>query len=154
MGNGDEKDSGFFIMYRESIKTLQDEMIAIVGLALARSIMFRYGFKCGNMSAREMGLGGQGRAHMVEYFTEIWMEIGLARPSSIKQKDSDLIITLKETLESTHSGRGCDFTRGYLAGMMTSISGTSYYCSETKCVSSGDKSCVFLLSEEKKAKGG
>jgi predicted hydrocarbon binding protein len=142
------KGSAFFIMYGESIKTLQDELVAILGVSLARSLLFRFGFKCGHMSAEEMGLIGQGRQQVIEYLNEIWIEMGLARPETIKENGSELTITLDETLESSHDGKGCDFTRGFLGGLMSSISGVSYHCKESECVSSGHKACVFQMSEQ------
>lgn len=142
------KGSAFFVMYGESIKTLQDELVAILGVSLARSLLFRFGFKCGHMSAEEMGLIGHGRQQVIEYLNEIWLEMGLARPESIKENGSDVIITLSETLESSHDGKGCDFTRGFLGGLMSSISGVPYHCKESKCVSSGNKTCVFQVSEQ------
>ena len=148
----DELDStgGFFIMYGESIKTLQDELVSVLGIALARSFLFRFGFKCGHVTAREMGLKAQG-SQAIEYLGEIWMEMGLARPIKIKKKKAGLYLELKETLETSYKGdKGCDFTRGFLAGLMSAIANVPHHCVEEECASKGADKCVFVIAEEKR----
>jgi len=76
----DNESRGFFVMYAEAIKTLQDELISVLGVALARSFLFRFGYKSGYISAREMNLNAQG-GEALEYLGEIWMEMGFARLS-------------------------------------------------------------------------
>ena len=140
---------GFFIMYGEAIKTLQDELVSVMGVALARSFLFRFGYKCGYVTAREMGLKGQGH-QALDYMNEIWMEIGLARPIALEEREKGLTLKVKETLESSHNGKGCDFTRGFLGGLMASITNVPHYSVETKCVSKGAEMCVFEVSEDGK----
>jgi predicted hydrocarbon binding protein len=142
-----EGGRGFFIMYGEAIKTLQDELVSVLGIALARSFLFRFGYKCGFVTAREMGLQGHG-TQAIEHLGEIWMEIGLARPVSIEQKKNGLVLKVTETLESAHDGNGCDFTRGFLGGLMASITNVPHYSIESQCVSKGADACVFEVSEE------
>ncbi len=139
---------GFFIMSGEAIKTLQDELMAVLGAALARSFLFRFGYKCGHINARDLNLTAQGRG-AINYLEEIWMEMGLARPKSITVKGDVVEIILLETLESTYGGKGCDFTRGFLGGLMAGITNQPHFCTEEKCVSKGGKHCVFRLTEEK-----
>ena len=137
-------------MYGEAIKTLQDELVKVLGVALARSFLFRFGYKTGHISAREMSLTAQGR-EAINHLGEIWMEMGLARPVSIEEKGNDIILKLTETLESSYGGaHGCDFTRGFLAGLISGITNLPHFCVEKKCVSKGFKECVFILTEEKK----
>jgi len=138
---------GFFLMYGEAIKTLQDELVALVGVELARSVLFRFGWKNGQGCAREMGLTGQGDAAMANLH-EIWTEMGLARLVSIKSEGSAHTIRLEETLESSFEGRGCDFTRGFLAGLLSGITNRPHYCEEEKCTSRGDKMCVFVVERK------
>ena len=140
---------GFFIMYGEAIKTLQDELDSVMGVALARSFLFRFGYKCGYVTAREMGLKGQGH-QALDYMNEIWMEIGLARPIALEESEKGLTLKVKETLESSHNGKGCDFTRGFLGGLMASITNIPHYSVETECVSKGADMCVFEVSEDGK----
>ena len=137
-------------MYGESIKTLQDELAAVLGLALARGFLFRFGYKTGHVTAREMGLRGQGK-EAIECLTEIWIEMGLARPTDITKSKNGLRITLEETLESSYDGdKGCDFTRGFVGGLISSITNVPHYCVEKECVSNGADRCVFVVTEEEK----
>ena len=139
---------GFFVMYGEAIKTLQDELVAVLGTALSKSFLFRFGYKCGKINAREMGLNAHGK-DALQYLGEIWMEMGLARPVSIEDKGKEVTIHLKETLESSFGGKGCDFTRGFLGGLMAGITNQPHFCKENQCVSKGAEVCVFTLVEEK-----
>jgi hypothetical protein len=134
MAETNDHTRGFFIMYGESIKTLQDELVSVLGNALARGFLFRFGFKTGHVTARE-----------------IWLEMGLARPTTIKKQKNGLTITLEETLESSYAGdKGCDFTRGFVGGLITGITNVPHYCIEKECVSNGAKDCVFIVTEEEK----
>lgn len=142
---------GFFVMYGEAIKTLQDELVAVLGTALSRSFLFRFGYKCGKINAREMGLNAQGK-NAINYLGEIWMEMGLARPISIEDKGKEIEIHLTETLESSFGGNGCDFTRGFLGGLMAGITNLPHFCSEKQCVSKEAEVCVFILTEEEKGR--
>ena len=150
MTNNDDHTSGFFIMYGESIKTLQDELVSVLGIALARGFLFRFGFKCGHVTAIEMGLQGQGK-DVLDYMTEIWIEMGLARPTKIKRGKNGITMTMEKTLESSYKGdKGCDFTRGYIGGLMSAITNMPHYCVEKECFSNGAEACVFLVTEEER----
>ena len=140
---------GFFIMSGEAIKTLQDELASVLGIALTRSFLFRFGYKCGHINARDLNLTAQGK-EAINFLGEIWMEMGLARPITIEIKGNEVEIVLSETLESSYGGKGCDFTRGFLGGLMAGITNQPHFCVENKCVSKDDKFCVFTLTEEKR----
>ncbi len=139
---------GYFIMSGEAIKTLQDELMSVLGAALARSFLFRFGYKCGYINARDLNLTAQGK-EAINFLGEIWMEMGLARPKSITVKKDLVEIVLLETLESTYGGKGCDFTRGFIGGLMAGITNQPHFCVEEKCISKGGKFCVFKVTEEK-----
>lgn len=137
-------------MYGESIRTLQDELVSVLGNALARGFLFRFGFKTGHVTAREMGLQGQG-SDVFDYFKEIWIEMGMARPTEITKAKKGMTITLEETLETSYAGdKGCDFTRGFVGGLISGITNVPHYCVEKECVSNGGDSCVFIVTEEEK----
>ena len=140
---------GFFIMSGEAIKTLQDELASVLGIALTRSFLFRFGYKCGHINARDLKLTAQGK-EAINFLGEIWMEMGLARPKSIQIDGNQVEIILSETLESSYGGKGCDFTRGFLGGLMAGITNQPHFCVESECVSKEDKFCVFILTEEKR----
>ena len=44
------------------------------------------------------------------------------------------------------SGRRCDFTRGYLAGVVSSLFGRKYESTEVSCMSEGAERCVHVLT--------
>jgi len=149
MADEQHNDHGFFIMSRESIKTLQYDLISVMGATSARSFLFKFGYKCGYINAKGLNLAGQGKEAM-NILGEMWIEMGLAKPISILFMDTKIEIVLSETLESSAGGKGCDFTRGFLGGLMTSITNKPHYCVENKCVSRKHDFCAFTLTEEKR----
>ena len=140
------RNRGFFVMYSEGVRALQKELNAVMGRDLGRSVLFRFGFRCGKMSAKELGLTGQGKK-AISYLNEAWIELGLARPVSIKEKGGSVEVVLSNSLEASYDGTGCDFTRGFLGGMYSGITNIPHHCAEKACVSFGDQRCVFILSE-------
>jgi predicted hydrocarbon binding protein len=146
--SGDEpvRNRGFFVMYSDGVRALQKELNAVMGRDLGRSVMFRFGFRCGKTSAKELGLVGQGKKALT-YLKEAWMELGLARPVSIREKAGAIEVVLTSSLEASYEGTGCDFTRGFLGGMYSEITHVPHHCVERECVSSGGERCVFVLRE-------
>ena len=140
---------GFFLMHAITIKSLNDELNSLLGPHLTRSLLFRFGFKNGHMTAKEMHLVGQGETAQ-EYMEEIWIELGLAEPLMVEQKEKGLVIKLEETLESSFKLGACNYTRGFIAGLITGITGIPYECVEEDCVSRGDKACLFILKQTSK----
>ncbi len=142
----EQQNRGFFVMYSEGVRALQKELNAVMGRDLGRSVLFRFGFRCGKMSAKELGLMGQGKKAL-SYLNEAWIELGLARPVSIKERGGTVEVVLSSSLEASYDGTGCDFTRGFLGGMYSGITNIPHHCVERECASFGDKKCVFVLTE-------
>ncbi|MFH0816288.1 MAG: V4R domain-containing protein [Methanobacteriota archaeon] len=140
------RNRGFFVMYSDGVRALQKELNAVMGRDLGRSVLFRFGFRCGKTSAKELGLVGQGKKALV-YLNEAWIEIGLARPVSIRERSGVVEVVLSNSLEASHDGTGCDFTRGFLGGMYSEITHVPHHCVERECVSFGGERCVFVIRE-------
>lgn len=145
----DDRSRGFFVMYSEGVRALQKELNAVMGRDLGKSVLFRFGFRCGRMSAKELGLVGQGKKAL-SYLNEAWIELGLARPVSIREKAGAVEVVLSSSLEASYEGTGCDFTRGFLGGMYSEITRVPHHCAERECVSFGGEMCVFVIQEDKK----
>lgn len=142
-----DDDNGYFILHTQMIKCLQDDLIDILGEDITSSVLFRFGFKSGSKTSENMGLRAYGNG-AIDYFEEIWMQSGVGRTLSCEEMDEGFQIVMEETIESMHQGTGCDFTRGFISGVITQMTGLPYYCEEERCVSRGDDRCIFIVKED------
>jgi hypothetical protein len=63
----------------------------------------------------------------------------------IKEADQDCItLTFEESIEA-RDGRHCDFTRGYLSGMVSTLLKRRYESQESECIADGKNRCVHIL---------
>lgn len=146
----DEKTgTAFFIMPAEALVTLREELSPLASDLAVRAILFRYGFRSGEACMQSMGIRAK-KGKLPEILPDLWGEIGLGRLSVSKGRKKGFALELNESIEAEVMGKvgqaTCDFTRGYLAGMVSYLSGRRYHCQEEKCISKGDKHCTFFLS--------
>ncbi len=138
----------FYIMPVEGLATLRKEISGLLDDEVAGGVLFRYGYRSGyeimkklNLDADMDGLPG--------VFEEIWHEIGLGR-AKLLADGVRMSVVFEESLEARANGSrtmpSCDFTRGYLSGIISRILGKKYYATEEKCMSMGNEVCLFRLS--------
>jgi predicted hydrocarbon binding protein len=99
---------------------------------------------------KSMGIDKPKKGQLPKMLPNLWAEIGFGRMDLKKGRNEKYSLNLYESIEAEAMGEvgqpSCDFTRGYLAGIVSELSGKSYHCKEEKCVSHGDEHCRFLLS--------
>ncbi len=103
------------------------------------------GFRAGQALVASLEFKATDLNNFPDIFTQLWAESGLSRAKVIKANDGEIVVTFDESLEASH-GRRCDFTRGYLAGMTSSLLGRKYTASEVICASQGAERCVHHLT--------
>jgi predicted hydrocarbon binding protein len=142
--------TSFFIMPAEALITLRDELSPLASELAVKAIVFRYGFRSGEACMRSMGIDNPKKGQLPKMLPDLWAEIGLGRLDLKKGRNDRFALNLYESIEAEAMGdvgqTSCDFTRGYLAGIISQLSGKSYHCKEEKCVSHGDEYCRFFLS--------
>jgi len=138
----------FYIMPIEGLATLRKELTGLVDEDVAGGVLFRYGYRSGYEIMKKLNLDA-GMDNLSEMFEEIWHEIGLGRAHLISE-NGRMSVVFEESLEAKANGSrtvpSCDFTRGYLAGIISRILGKKYYATEEKCISMGNDVCLFRLS--------
>ncbi|UCE35927.1 MAG: hypothetical protein JSW00_10195 [Thermoplasmata archaeon] len=143
--------TAFFIMPAEALKTLRHELEPLANEMAIKAILYRYGFRSGEACVQSMGIEVKGQKKIPDFLPSLWEEIGLSRLNIKKSKEGGYTLELNESIEANVNGdvgqASCDFTRGYLAGMVSSISEKGYHCREKKCLSKGDSHCTFFLTE-------
>ena len=118
-------------MPAEALITLRDELSPLASDLAVRAILFRYGFRSGEACMQSMGINGMEPEELPDILTNLWDEIGLRRLSVRKDKKMGFALQLNESIEGNVIGEvglaSCDFTRGYLAGMVSCLSGKKIY---------------------------
>ena len=139
----------FFIMPGEALALLHDELEAVVGRNLAESVLYRYGFNCGESMSRRLNLSPRAIEDVPHVLSEIWSELGFGR-ISVGVEDDGIAVYIREGIEGTALGikgtASCHFTRGYLAGVVSSIVGTRMNTIEDECMAKGDEFCRMQIA--------
>lgn len=148
----EKNERRFFVLSSEAIDALQDELYGVIGDELTRRVLYNFGFKSGYTASHGVEIEG-GPKNPADYIYELWMQMGVARPTAIEVQGTSIRLTVRETIESGDGKNNCDFTRGFLAGLVTYIKGTLYRCEEDRCVSSGDEKYVFTAVQDEETDG-
>jgi len=119
-------------------------------------IIYDQGLSAGKITGREL-LTALGKEKVIEHVDEIigmyqalgW---GKARVMEFDQNPFVLVVRMSESAECTgqKSERPTShFIRGHMLGVAEEIFGVEAKCTETSCVSQGNKYCEYLLEEKK-----
>jgi predicted hydrocarbon binding protein len=141
----------FFVMPGSALRDLREEL-ELIEDDMAAETLARYGYRAGVGLIKSLGVEAGSFEEFMEVLPQIWSETGLSRMTVKKATETELLVTFDESIEAVH-GRKCDFTRGYLAGIVSSLSKRRWNDTEISCMSQGVESCVHLLkpAEEPKA---
>lgn len=134
----------FFVMPASALKDLREELELMEGTSSAET-MERYGYRAGVGLLRTLDIKCANLKQADDMLTQIWSETGLGRIHVDLVTDHQIMVTFRESLEA-ESGRRCDFTRGYLAGVVSSLLGRKYESTEVSCISEGAERCVHVLT--------
>lgn len=142
---------GFFVVPNEFMRGIRNELESMVGKGAGREFLFRSGFRCGEAVVKMLQLSNY---KMPETLVALWAQIGFGRLKVVDMRVEHVEIQCEESTEATALGPAkepvCDFTRGCLAGTVSSILGRDYYAVEKRCISMGDPFCVFSLSMDER----
>lgn len=133
----------FFVMPGSALMDLREEL-ELIEDEKAKETLARFGYRAGVGLIRSLGVEGCTMDHFKEVLPQLWSETGLSR-MTIKEVDKDNItVAFEDSIEARH-GRKCDFTRGYLAGMVSTLLKRKYEAQELECIADGKYRCVHLL---------
>lgn len=139
--------NSFFVMPGQAIVDLREELELIEGEEAGETLQ-RYGFRAGMGLVKSLGIEASDFEQLAEVLPQLWAETGLSRITEEHVTDKEITITLEESIEAAH-GRKCDFTRGYLGGIVSALMRKKYNAVERDCASQGKTSCVHVLSPAK-----
>ncbi len=134
----------FFVMPGSALKDLREELQLLNGADSAKTIE-RYGFRAGVGLVRTLGLECADIREAKAIIEQVWMETGLSRMSIEMINETEIVITFKESVEADN-GDHCDFTKGYISGIISSLMRRRYDAYEASCISDGAEKCVHVLT--------
>jgi predicted hydrocarbon binding protein len=134
----------FFVMPASALKDLREELDLLDGTTSGET-MERYGYRAGVGLLKTLGIGSRDLKQAEDVMTQIWSETGLSRMHIDIITESEIVATFQESLEAEFGSR-CDFTRGYLAGVVSALLGRKYESTEVSCISEGAERCVHVLT--------
>ncbi len=133
----------FFIMPGSALLDLREEL-ELIEDNKASDTLERYGYRAGVGLIKTLKVKADDLQQLGDMLPQIWMETGLSRISLLEITEKEIRAGFEESLEAAH-GRKCDFTRGYLAGITSTLTGHRFEATEVECSSTGAKQCVHLL---------
>jgi predicted hydrocarbon binding protein len=134
----------FFVMPGSALKDLREELQLLNGNDAGRT-MERYGFRAGVGLVRTLGLECADIQEAKAIIEQVWTETGLSRMNIEMINETEIVITFKESVEADN-GDHCDFTRGYISGIISSLMRRRYDAYEASCISDGAGKCVHVLT--------
>jgi predicted hydrocarbon binding protein len=134
----------FFVMPGSALKDLREELQLLNGNDAGRT-MERYGFRAGVGLVRTLGLECADIHEAKAIIEQVWTETGLSRMNIEMINETEIVITFKESVEADN-GDHCDFTRGYISGIISSLMRRRYDAYEASCISDGAGKCVHVLT--------
>jgi len=139
----------FFVMPGSALLDLREELELIEDKEAGETLE-RYGYRAGVGLIGVLDVAAENESDLAGMLPQIWSETGLGRMKLIKSSRGEIVVEIEESIEAFH-GRHCDFTRGYLAGIVSSLLDTRYHAVEKECISDGKDHCVHVLipAEEK-----
>ncbi len=133
----------FFIMPGSALLDLREELELIEDKEASETLE-RYGYRAGVGLIKTLKVKADDMDQLADMLPQIWMETGLSRISLLEISEKEIKAGFEESLEAAH-GRRCDFTRGYLAGITSTLTGRRFEATEIECTSTGAKQCIHVL---------
>ena len=134
----------------DAINSLRLELGNLLGEKLAAGVLFRFGYHCGEALGQQHVLDDADEVSISKMLPEIWVHTGLGSIVGVEEVSEDeMEVELEDSTEAVFAGTSsepmCDFTRGYLAGVVNSVLKKKYYCIEASCLSEGASRCTFQM---------
>jgi predicted hydrocarbon binding protein len=138
-----QEPNPFFVMPGSALIDLREEL-ELIEDEKAKETLARYGYRAGVGLIKSLGVDISSLEQLKEVMPQLWSETGLGRMQVKDLEEGRITVALEESIEARH-GRRCDFTRGYLAGMVSTLMKRKYEAEETECIADGKYRCVHVL---------
>ena len=134
----------------DAINSLRLELSNLLGKKLAAGVLFRFGYHCGEALAGQYVPDVAAEVSIAKLLPEIWVHTGLGSIARVQEVSEDeMEVELEDSTEAVFAGTSfepvCDYTRGYLAGVVNRVMKKKFYCIEASCLSEGAPRCTFQM---------
>jgi predicted hydrocarbon binding protein len=134
----------------DAINSLRLELSNLLGKKLAAGVLFRFGYHCGEALAGQHVPDDAPEISISKLLPELWVHTGLGSIVGVQEVSEDeMEVELEDSTEAVFAGTStepmCDFTRGYMAGIVNRVMKKKYYCIEASCLSEGAPKCTFQM---------
>ncbi len=127
-------EESFFVIPGGALKSLRDELTILTGDD-SSEILFRYGKRCGEDMASSLDFGVMSLEDVADNLNTLVAQIGLGRVDEVEVVDNEMMTVMSDALEISYlkgsSQKNCPYTRGYLTGLISGLTGTPYKVEET-----------------------
>ena len=107
------------------------------------------GVRCGKAVVKRTGFTWESDEQLADALTSLWAEVGIGRLTAKDVDKGGVAAEVTDTIESLALGNvgepSCFFTKGYIAGVITELSGREHMTVEDQCVCEGHQKCVFTV---------
>ena len=139
-----------FVALPVDIFTAIREMLKQHGLEDKDEEFFKeLGVRCGKAVVKRTGFKWESDDQLADALVSLWAEVGIGRLTAKDVDKGGVAAEVTDTIESIALGNvgdpSCFFTRGYIAGVVSELSGREHMTVEDKCVCEGHPKCVFTV---------
>jgi len=134
----------FFVMPGSALNDLREELELTEGANAVQTLQ-QFGYRAGVGLVRTLGLECTEPDELRDVIKQIWSETGLGRLEVDLITENEMVISFVESMEA-EGGHSCDFTRGYLTGIVSSMTKRRYDSKEVSCMADGAHRCVHVLT--------
>ena len=142
----------YYIIPPMVLSRLYDDFSPLVGDKRTRLILHQAGYRCGMKLAEGLYIDTDDKGSMEKAVRELLIQLGLGLLELEEYSVNRITISCENSNEGQAMGnRGapsCNFTLGYIRGMLEILMGVMFHAHEEKCISAGDDRCRFILSWE------
>ena len=107
------------------------------------------GVRCGRAVVKRTGFSWESDEQLADALVSMWAEVGIGRLNAKDVDKGGVAAEVTDTMESLALGNvgepSCHFTRGYISGVVSELSGEEHMTVEDQCVCEGHSKCVFTV---------
>ena len=145
-----EQVQKYYIIPPMVLSRMYEDFSPLVGDRRTRLILHQSGYRCGCKLAEGLDIDTNEKGLMEKAVKELLIQLGLGILQLHEYSANNITITCEDSNEARTMGlRGepsCNFTLGYIRGMMEVLMGVKFQAHEKECISAGDDHCTFVLS--------
>lgn len=109
----------------------------------------KLGDRCGRAVVKRTGFTWESDEQLADALVSMWAEVGIGRLRAKDVDEGGVAAEVTDSMESLALGNvgapSCHFTRGYIAGVVSTLAGKEHMTVEDQCVCEGHQKCVFTV---------